>query len=267
MCTSSISFQSPSSKSARCRTFPAVDAVLGVNSGSLQMSSIKEGMCFPNWTTYSSVKTSQVIETPKSYPHLDLLWLIRIFRSNHPSQPDKPLSPPPGPTRTFTIDFEYPSEVEADDTFDTLRNVHANVVEELMPPNPNFLSEEYPATLWKESGVSTPAESTSHSHASLDSTVKPRFNIASAESLLKAFRDMLPYFACTALPYNATVSDMAKTQPFVLLAILASASASRTLQGHSLYDEEFRKVLGLKFVTRSERSLELLQGILIYCAW
>lgn len=53
----------------------------------------------------------------------------------------------------------------------------------------------------------------------------------------------------------------------MLLAILAVASYSTSPQGHSLYDEEFRKVLGLKFVTASERSLEMLQGLLIYCAW
>lgn len=66
---------------------------------------------------------------------------------------------------------------------------------------------------------------------------------------------------------NATVPALAASRPFVLLAILASASGSRTLQGHSLYDDEFRKVLALKFVAGGERTLELLQGILIYCAW
>lgn len=60
---------------------------------------------------------------------------------------------------------------------------------------------------------------------------------------------------------------MARSAPFVLLAILAVSSYASSPQGHSLYDEEFRKVLGLKFVTASERSLEMLQGLLIYCAW
>jgi len=53
----------------------------------------------------------------------------------------------------------------------------------------------------------------------------------------------------------------------VLLAILASASGCRTVQGHGLYDEEFRKVLGLKYVAGGERCLEMLQGLLVYCAW
>lgn len=64
-----------------------------------------------------------------------------------------------------------------------------------------------------------------------------------------------------------SVTALAKRNPFVLLAILAAASGSRTLQGHSLYDEEFRKILGLKFVAGGERSLELLVGLVVYTAW
>lgn len=78
---------------------------------------------------------------------------------------------------------------------------------------------------------------------------------------------MLPYFPVIALPADATVPSLAKDKPFVLLAILAAASGNRSVQGHSLYDEEFRKVLGFKFVSGGERSLELLVGLQIYCAW
>ena len=78
---------------------------------------------------------------------------------------------------------------------------------------------------------------------------------------------MLAHYPVIVLRPDETVASLAATKPFVLLAILAAASGSRTLQGHSLYDEEFRKVLGLKFVAGGERSISLLQGILIYCAW
>ncbi|UNI24309.1 hypothetical protein JDV02_010064 [Purpureocillium takamizusanense] len=116
-------------------------------------------------------------------------------------------------------------------------------------------------------GLQTPPSSSAHSHSIQDFQGKPSFNLASAETLLESFRSMLSYFPCILLPPDATVSQLAATRPFVLLAILAAASGSRTLQGHSLYDDEFRKVLGLKFVAGGERSLELLQGILIYCGW
>ncbi|KAL2183107.1 hypothetical protein L209DRAFT_649591, partial [Thermothelomyces heterothallicus CBS 203.75] len=98
--------------------------------------------------------------------------------------------------------------------------------------------------------------------------LQPRFNLDSAGKLLETFREhMLSYFHCVVIGEGETVASMARERPFVLLAVLAAASASRTLQGHSLYDEEFRKVLGLKFVAGGERTLELLQGLLIYNGW
>ncbi|KAK3363295.1 hypothetical protein B0T25DRAFT_587272 [Lasiosphaeria hispida] len=100
--------------------------------------------------------------------------------------------------------------------------------------------------------------------------LRPQFNLDSASALLATFREvMVAHFPCIVLDDDetSTVASMAKDRPFVLLAILATASSSRTLQGHSLYDEEFRKILGLKFVAGGERSLELLQGLVIYVAW
>lgn len=111
---------------------------------------------------------------------------------------------------------------------------------------------------------SGPIHRSTHSFRS----IQPQFNLDSATSLLGSFvKGMLPYFPVLALPPDASVPSLAKETPFVLLAILAAASGVRSVQGHSLYDEEFRKVLGLKFVSGGERSLELLVGLLIYCAW
>ena len=88
--------------------------------------------------------------------------------------------------------------------------------------------------------------------------IKPQFNLDSASKLLASFRHMLPHLPCLVLPEDVDVRSLARGAPFVLLAILAVTSCSSSLQGHSLYDEEFRKVLGLKFVAGGERSLELL---------
>lgn len=98
--------------------------------------------------------------------------------------------------------------------------------------------------------------------------IQPQFNVDSATALLESFKGvMLRQFPVLLIAEDATVATLARDRPFVLLAVLAAASGSRSLQGHSLYDEEFRKILGLKFVAGGERSVELLVGLVVYIAW
>ena len=164
--------------------------------------------------------------------------------------------------QTFTIDFAVSAPEEQDDSFSSLAQSHEQALAALFTEHEeeqNFMLPPSPP-----SSTTTPA---SHPVESL--TGQPQFNLASASSLLDIFRThMLPNFPCVTLSEADTVAEMATRQPFVLLAILASVSASgNMLQGHGLYDSEFRKVLALKFVAGGERTLEILQGILIYCAW
>ncbi|UPK91890.1 hypothetical protein LCI18_002825 [Fusarium solani-melongenae] len=180
----------------------------------------------------------------------------------HQSQPQPP--PPPAPSKTFTIDFDVPSLPEVDENFDALRDSHSQMIDSIFP-----LDQESDALSAPDSpptGFPTPGSS-NNTHSIQSLHAKPQFNLDSAASLLASFRGMLVHYPVVSLKPEETVSSLAASRPFVLLAILSAASGSRTLQGHTLYDEEFRKVLGLKFVAGGERSMELLQGILIYCAW
>ncbi|WAO86940.1 Hypothetical protein NCS54_00423100 [Fusarium falciforme] len=180
----------------------------------------------------------------------------------HQSQPQPP--PPPAPSKTFTIDFDVPSLPEVDENFDALRDSHSQMIDSIFPSDQE--SDALSAPDSPPTGFPTPGSSNiTHSIQSLHA--KPQFNLDSAASLLASFRGMLVHYPVVSLKPEETVSSLAASRPFVLLAILSAASGSRTLQGHTLYDEEFRKVLGLKFVAGGERSMELLQGILIYCAW
>ncbi|KPM45111.1 hypothetical protein AK830_g1500 [Neonectria ditissima] len=185
-------------------------------------------------------------------------------RQNEPAPP-----PAPGPSKTFTIDFDVPSLHDADESFDSLRDSHAQLIEAIFPPEPDSDAATFASSPANPGfgGGGFPTPPSSHSHSIQSLHAKPQFNVDSAASLLASFRGMLVHFPCVALRPDETVASLAASRPFVLLAILAAASGSRTLQGHTLYDEEFRKVLGLKFVAGGERSLELLQGMLIYCAW
>ncbi|KAI0379076.1 hypothetical protein F5Y04DRAFT_260331 [Hypomontagnella monticulosa] len=205
-----------------------------------------------------------------------------IFRSGprtrrpKASRPDaEALPPPPGPSQTFSIDFTMPADEDLRDNFDDLRAKHERFIENLMPSSEEDEFENDPVVTSPSAGrtfdfndlsVPTP-EFATKSRPMGNLGIKPRFNLDSAEKLLESFRSMLPHCPCIVLPDDADVRSMARDMPFVLLALLAVTSCSTSLQGHSLYDEEFRKILALKFVAGGERSLESLQGLLIYCSW
>ncbi len=179
--------------------------------------------------------------------------------------------------------------------FDGLRERHERIMEHLIPypeegggKSSSTTSALAPSSTQEErtfdfndlsaatpSSYTTTATASSHSGQRwgrpLDRSlgIRPQFNLDSAERLLTTFREnMLPHYPVVMLPPGADVRALARDAPFVLLAVLAVTSYSAASpQGHGLYDDEFRKVLGLRFVASSERSLEMLEGLLIYCAW
>ncbi|KAH6854889.1 hypothetical protein B0I37DRAFT_42122 [Chaetomium sp. MPI-CAGE-AT-0009] len=240
-----------------------------------------------------------------------------------PTPPRYP--PPPGPSKTFTIDIPMSAEDDIADSMEALRLTHEQGIDLLVPnvsegddddyydydhdndngdremgdydwldqasvsgvgsvlshasslpvgasalsTPPSSAAAPAPAAPQGPSGGRAQGEAAKGKSRTLASLrLQPQFNLDSAGKLLDTFREvMMSHFHCVVLKADETVASMAKDRPFVLLAVLAAASGSSTLQGHSLYDEEFRKILGLKFVAGGERTIELLQGLVIYIAW
>lgn len=87
-----------------------------------------------------------------------------------------------------------------------------------------------------------------------------------AENLLSTFKKQMHYFPFVQIPMDASVPVLSRTSPFLLLAILCAASVSDASLHHQI-DYEFRRVLGLKLIVDGEKSLDYLQGLLIYIAW
>jgi hypothetical protein len=91
-------------------------------------------------------------------------------------------------------------------------------------------------------------------------------SIDAADGLLNRFRTMASYFPFFMIPCHITVLTMCKEQPFALIAALAAtASADKELQ--TSLDDKFKLCALHAIMIDNERSLDLLNGILVYLAW
>ncbi|XWW95780.1 hypothetical protein V2A60_003747 [Cordyceps javanica] len=170
--------------------------------------------------------------------------------------------PPSGQPTTFSIDTFVPAKPRGIDEYESLREIHAQSFDDVFDDD-----SAAPETLNPSLSTASPSVTSSTSRAAHDIWRRPQFNTASAQELLKKFTCISRSLPFLRLASDCTLPRLAATQPFVLLAILTVTSGSGSVQKHSLYDDEFRKILGLKYVCGGDGSLELLRGLLIYCAW
>lgn len=144
--------------------------------------------------------------------------------------------------------------------YESLRDIHTGAFDKIM-------SDSEDADFSTPAHTGSPSVASSLSRAATDIWRKPEFNTATAQSLLEMFQGMLKNIPFFDLSPDITIPQLAATRPFVLLAILTVTSGAGSVHKHSLYDDEFLKILGLKYVSGGDESLELLQGLLIYCSW
>jgi len=93
-----------------------------------------------------------------------------------------------------------------------------------------------------------------------------KISLSDAEELLSAFRLKASFFPFVNIPEDATIPSLSKASPFLLLAILTIASIKDPQLFHQM-DHEFRRVLSSKVIVEGQKSLDFLQGLLVYIAW
>jgi hypothetical protein len=85
-------------------------------------------------------------------------------------------------------------------------------------------------------------------------------------SLLESFKAKTNYFPFVIIPENVSVLSMLRDRPFLVLSTLAAASSTdRPLQ--KLLEHELKVSLCKRVFFDNEKSLDLLQGLLVYLAW
>jgi hypothetical protein len=87
-----------------------------------------------------------------------------------------------------------------------------------------------------------------------------------AESLLRTFGTHAPNFPFIVLSQNVPLDSLRRERPFLLLSILTRASNSN-LQLQDRLESELLETLGRKVIFNGEKSLDLLQGLLVYLTW
>jgi hypothetical protein len=85
------------------------------------------------------------------------------------------------------------------------------------------------------------------------------------QHLLETYRVMADFFPFVTLPKESFCRDIIQQRPMLMFAVLTAASYDSTLLQLTL-SREFRKVVMLKLM-KGEKSLDLLQGLLVFVAW
>jgi hypothetical protein len=90
-------------------------------------------------------------------------------------------------------------------------------------------------------------------------------SIIHMQSLLDTYRTMTEFFPFVLLPRECFCGDLIQQRPIFLFAVLTAASFDSSQLQVSL-SREFRKVVMVK-IMNGEKSLDLLQGLLVFIAW
>ncbi|TEY46934.1 hypothetical protein BOTCAL_0310g00010 [Botryotinia calthae] len=87
-----------------------------------------------------------------------------------------------------------------------------------------------------------------------------------AEDALKEFASRASAFPFVLLPPRISLESLRHERPILLLAVLASTSQSNIPVQH-LLESELRETIGSRTIMHGEKSIDLLQGILLYLTW
>jgi hypothetical protein len=85
------------------------------------------------------------------------------------------------------------------------------------------------------------------------------------EMLAESYRAMVQFFPFAPLPKGLFIRDLLRQRPILMFSVLTVASYDSAILQLTL-SREFRKVVMVKYMN-GEKSLDLLQGLLVFIAW
>ncbi|KAI9694715.1 MAG: hypothetical protein M1822_000331 [Bathelium mastoideum] len=94
----------------------------------------------------------------------------------------------------------------------------------------------------------------------------PRLGDAEVEQYLYKYERLFHYFPFLPLPPGWSVNSMRTDHPFFLLGII-SAMTIHDVEINAQVHSQFLRVLAERAVVRGEKSLDIVQGIIVQLAW
>ena len=91
-------------------------------------------------------------------------------------------------------------------------------------------------------------------------------SILDVEHYIEVFRQMCSYFPFVIIPSGANVCALLKDRPLLLHAVLAVATSSEVCL-QKVLEKSFKEIMLSRLVLEAEKSIDLLQSILICIAW
>ena len=93
-------------------------------------------------------------------------------------------------------------------------------------------------------------------------------SMATARQLYESYRkDLFPHYPMVYIPDSVTADEMRETKPMLFLAILAAAAGKESPEVSAMLDKEVLHAYATKSVVHSEKSLELVQALLLSSVW
>lgn len=144
---------------------------------------------------------------------------------------------------------------------EALEGLHLGSIARMFPTSPSQGATE--GMHFVGAGQQT-IQSSTHSVASPGSS-RPSLSADQAEALIREFAAKSLAFPFVVLPPNSTFASLAKERPCLTLAILCGMSVFYP-ETQFYLNLDFKKSLSERVSVHGERSMDILQGLLVYLA-
>lgn len=116
--------------------------------------------------------------------------------------------------------------------------------------------------LWPKKQLDTPPGETR------DVVDRGLISMATARQLFDSYRrDLFPHYPVVYVPESVTADSMRTSKPMLFLAILAAAAGKQSPEMSAMLDKEVLHAYATKTLVQSEKSLELVQSLLLSSVW